>query len=34
MNQTIIQQTTCSRWGIFEVSIDGPKDGNPFIDKK
>ena len=34
MNQTIIQQTTCSRWGIFEVSIDGPKDGNPFIDQK
>ena len=34
MNQTIIQQTTCSRWGIFEVGIDGPKDGNPFIEQK
>ena len=34
MNQTIMQQTTCSRWGIFEVGIDGPKDGNPFIEQK
>ena len=34
MNQTIMQQTTCSRWGIFEVSIVGPKDGNPFTEQK
>ena len=22
------------RWGIFEISLEGPKDGNPFIDVK
>ena len=33
-NEMFMQQTTCSRWGIFEVGIDGPKDGNPFIEQK
>ena len=21
---------TCNRWGIYEVALDGPKEGNPF----
>ena len=33
-NEMFMQQTTCSRWGIFEVGVDGPKDGNPFIEQK
>ena len=25
-------QTTVERWGRFELSLDGPRDGNPFVD--
>ncbi|MFL7811211.1 MAG: DUF5060 domain-containing protein, partial [Anaerolineae bacterium] len=24
--------TQVERWDIFELSLDGPQDGNPFID--
>lgn len=24
---------TCSRWGVFEVSLEGPKQGNPFTEQ-
>ncbi len=26
-------QTSVPRWGVFEVAITGPKDGNPFVDQ-
>lgn len=22
----------CARWDVFEIELDGPSDGNPFID--
>ena len=24
---------TCNRWGIYEVALDGPKEGNPFTEQ-
>jgi len=26
------QQTTVEQWGVFEVALKGPSDGNPFVD--
>lgn len=25
---------TCNRWGIYEVALDGPKEGNPFTEQR
>ena len=29
-----VKEKKVERWGIFEISLEGPKDGNPFIDAK
>ena len=31
-NATIATEAEIERWGIFEISLNGPKDGNPFVD--
>jgi hypothetical protein len=32
VNEPVASGTEIERWGIFEISLDGPKDGNPFVD--
>ena len=31
-NELIRAAGSCSRWGVFEVEISGPKEGNPFTE--
>ena len=28
-----VSADTCTRWGIYEVVLDGPKEGNPFTEQ-
>ena len=28
-----VSADTCTRWGIYEVALDGPKEGNPFTEQ-
>lgn len=33
MEKQIIYDKECTRWGVFEATVKGPKEGNPFTDQ-